>query len=269
MAGQLVPAQLLNVYQAAAASCPGLPWTVLAAINEVESADGTSPLPGVRSGANFAGAEGPMQFEPATFAAYANPVPPGGANPPSPYDSTDAIYAAARDLCANGGAAAATIGAAVFAYNHSAAYVNQVLTLAASYGTEASAPAQAEALAAAQSQLGVTYVWGGETPGEAFDCSGLVQWAFGTAGVSLPRVAQAQYDAGPVLAPGAALQPGDLVFFGSSTTTIGHVGIYAGNGQMIDAPHTNSVVRLDSFTPSVGAAWGTDIYVGATAPGGG
>jgi len=76
---------------------------------------------------------GPMQFEPATFTAYATPVPPGGANPPSPYDPTDAIYAAARDLCANGARDAANLPAAVFAYNHADWYVTQVLTLAAAY----------------------------------------------------------------------------------------------------------------------------------------
>jgi hypothetical protein len=60
---------MLGLYQAAAATCPGLPWTVLAAIGTIQSANGTSDLPGVASGANAAGAEGPMQMEPATFAA--------------------------------------------------------------------------------------------------------------------------------------------------------------------------------------------------------
>ena len=57
-----------------------------------------------------------MQFEPATFATYDQPVPPGGANPPSPYDPVDAAYAAARMLCANGAANGANLPAAVFAY---------------------------------------------------------------------------------------------------------------------------------------------------------
>jgi hypothetical protein len=81
-----IPSDMLALYQGAASTCPGLPWTVLAAIGTVESGNGTSNLPGVHSGANSAGAEGPMQFEPVTFAAYATPVPPGGVNPPSPYD---------------------------------------------------------------------------------------------------------------------------------------------------------------------------------------
>jgi hypothetical protein len=129
-----IPAAMLTLYQEAAATCPGLPWTVLAAIGTVESGNGTSNLPGVHSGANSAGAEGPMQFEPATFAAYDTPVPPGGANPPSPYDLTDAVYAAARMLCANGAENGANLNAAVYAYNHSDSYVSEVLDLAQTYG---------------------------------------------------------------------------------------------------------------------------------------
>jgi hypothetical protein len=99
-----IPAAMLTLYQEAAATCPGLPWTILAAIGTIESDNGQSNLPGVHSGANAAGAEGPLQFEPSTFAAYDEPVPPGGADPPSPYDPTDAAYAAARLLCADGAA---------------------------------------------------------------------------------------------------------------------------------------------------------------------
>ena len=62
-----IPAAMLTLYQQAAATCPGLPWTILAAIGTVESDNGQSTLPGVHSGANSAGAEGPMRFEPATF----------------------------------------------------------------------------------------------------------------------------------------------------------------------------------------------------------
>ncbi len=92
----------------------------------------------------------------------------------------------------------------------------------------------------ALSQIGTPYVWGGETPGVGFDCSGLVQAAYAVAGVSLPRVAQDQYDATPKLAPGAVLVPGDLVFFGGGPDSIDHVGLYVGvvSGQnvMVDAP---------------------------------
>ena len=110
-----IPPAILTLYEEAAATCPGLPWTVLAGIGTIESGNGTSDLPGVHSGANSACAEGPMQFESTTFAEYDEPVPPGGASPASPYDPADTVYAAARDLCANGAGNGANLSAAVFA----------------------------------------------------------------------------------------------------------------------------------------------------------
>jgi cell wall-associated NlpC family hydrolase len=253
-----IPATYLSWFQQAALSCPGLPWTVLAGIGQVESSDGTSTLPGVHSGANFAGAEGPMQFEPATFASYAT-VGPRGANPPSPYDPVDAIWSAARMLCDDGAAQPGGLPGAIFAYNHSIAYVEQVMATAASYGSSQGAPSGVAAFVinAAESYVGTPYVWGGENPGVGFDCSGLVQWVFAEAGVEVPRVAQDQYDATVHLAPGATLEPGDLVFFGPSTQAIEHVGIYVGNGEMVDAPHTGAFVRIEPmpmFTPAFVAA---------------
>ena len=94
----LIPADYLTWYMDAAQTCPGLPWSVLAGIGTVESDNGQSNLPGVHSGANFAGAEGPMQFEPSTFAEFAT----GPDKPLSPYDPADAIYTAAAMLCASG-----------------------------------------------------------------------------------------------------------------------------------------------------------------------
>ena len=135
-AAAALPPAMAALYQEAALGCPGLSWTVLAAIGTVESSNGTSDLPGVHAGANPAGAEGPMQFLPATFAAYSLPVPPGGAAPPSPYDATDAVYAAARMLCADGARDGADVAGAVYAYNHSPAYVAQVLSLAAAYAAQ-------------------------------------------------------------------------------------------------------------------------------------
>ena len=128
-----IPPSYLVLYQQGATECPGLSWTVLAAIGKVESDHGRSPLPGVRSGSNSAGAQGPMQFLPGSFNAYKLPVPPGGVDPPSPYDPVDAIHAAARYLCASGARDGRDLRAAVFAYNYSDAYVNQVLDQAARY----------------------------------------------------------------------------------------------------------------------------------------
>jgi cell wall-associated NlpC family hydrolase len=266
-----IPPAMLALYQQAATTCPGLPWTVLAAIGTVESGNDQSTLPGVHSGANSAGAMGPMQMLGPTFAAYDQPVPPGGASPPSPYDPTDAVYAAARMLCANGAANGADISAAVFQYNHASWYVAEVLALAHSYGQSQAQTVAAEtaggiALDWALSQVGTPYVWGGETPGVGFDCSGLTQAAYRVAGVTLPRTAQEQYDATAKLPPGYPLQPGDLVFFGQGPTDVSHVGIYIGNGQMVDAPYTGVDVRVESFPTTVGASWGSDLYVGATDP---
>src|SRR6202034_3963503 len=127
--GPAVPPDWESLDQQAATRCPGLPWSVLAAIGRVESDSGRSSAPGVASGANAAGAEGPMQFEPATFATYAT-IGPGGADPASPYDMIDAVYSAATLLCADGGATAATLTGAIRAYNHSTTYVDTVLVLA-------------------------------------------------------------------------------------------------------------------------------------------
>ena len=277
-----IPPAMLALYEQAAATCPGLPWTIVAAIGTVESDNGQSTLPGVHSGANSAGAEGPMQFEPDTFAQYDEPVPPGGAAPPSPYDPTDAVYAAARLLCANGGAGGTDLSGAVFDYNHSSSYVAQVLALAQTYATASTGSsggtstltvdsgAGALAVSWALSQIGTPYVWGGETPGVGFDCSGLVQAAYAVAGLALPRVAQDQYDATPKLAPGALLAPGDLVFFGGGTGSIDHVGLFVGvvDGQdvMVDAPHTGADVRAEAFPATVGASFGSLLFVGATRP---
>jgi len=256
--GPAVPAPWEFIEHNAAATCPGLPWSVLAAIGRVESDSGRSHAPGVASGANAAGAEGPMQFEPQTFAAY-GVVGPGGARPPSPYDPVDAIYSAAGLLCADGAGRQDTLISAIGDYNHSLAYVQTVVVLAQALASDPLLPdGIASALSFAASQLGTPYRWGGTGP-SGFDCSGLTQAAYRAAGVGLPRVAQDQFDAGPPVPDGSQVRPGDLLFYGSSTHTIEHVGLYVGAGEMIDAPHTGAVVREEPGN------W-SDL-VGATRPG--
>ena len=150
----------------------------------------------------------------------------------------------------------------------------------ASYDT-ATSPAAAEALAFALAQVGSPYVYGGNGQASCprwwtgstgcFDCSGLTLAAYRTAGIELPRVAQDQYDAGPRVRPGAALEPGDLVFFGTGASAVQHVGIVvrAGKtqGTMVDAPHTGARVRIEPFPTEPGTLWGkSQVYIGATRP---
>jgi hypothetical protein len=111
--------------------------------------------------------------------------------------------------------------------------------------------------------VGVPYKWGGATPKTGFDCSGLVQYVFARLGVSLPHYAAAQwYSPDAVWVPPNRLQPGDLVFFIGADGTRkapGHVGIYVGDGYLIDAPHTKSFVRIDNLNEP----WFANNYVGA------
>jgi cell wall-associated NlpC family hydrolase len=103
----------------------------------------------------------------------------------------------------------------------------------------------------AMSMLGTPYVWGGAAPG-GFDCSGLVLWAYAQVGVSLPHSSFAMWGYGvPVSVD--QLQPGDLVFFNG----LGHVGLYIGGGQFIEAPHSGTVVQISNLADRLGD------YVGA------
>jgi cell wall-associated NlpC family hydrolase len=126
----------------------------------------------------------------------------------------------------------------------------------------APSPTAAAAVRAALDQIGKPYRWGATGP-EAFDCSGLVRWAYAQAGLALPRTSREQWWAGqPVDAGG--LRPGDLVFWAtdpSNPATIHHVGIYVGQALMVHAPHTGAHVRVDPLRPGG--------YAGATRPAGG
>ncbi|GAA4546923.1 C40 family peptidase [Pseudonocardia xishanensis] len=118
------------------------------------------------------------------------------------------------------------------------------------------------AIDAALSQVGVPYQWGGDGPGagdQGFDCSGLTVFAYSAAGIGLPRTAHTQFVAGPHVPAEAALQPGDLVFYGT-TSAVHHVGIYLGDGRMVNAPTYDQPVQVSYYR------WRGDDYLGATRP---
>lgn len=114
-----------------------------------------------------------------------------------------------------------------------------------------------KAVAVAKKQIGDPYRWGATGPG-AFDCSGLVQFAWRKAGVKLPRTTWSQKSSVKKKISWKAMQPGDLVF----TSGGGHVGIYVGHGKMIHSPNSGSRVRIDKLD-----TYRKRTFVGAVRPG--
>lgn len=125
------------------------------------------------------------------------------------------------------------INVVVQSYNYGGGYIGYV----ASNGKKHSFTLAQKIMNEALKYQGWDYVYGGSNPNTSFDCSGLVQWCYGKAGISLPRTAQAQYDATQHI-PLSQAQAGDLVFFHSTYDAgsyVTHVGIYVGNNQMYHA----------------------------------
>jgi cell wall-associated NlpC family hydrolase len=241
-----IPPAYLAWYMDAAQTCPGLPWTVLAAVGTAESGNGQQDLPGIRSGASPTGAEGPMQLTRAVFARYAVNADPG--QPLTAYDPADAVYTAAAVLCADGarGGSPSGIGQAVLTY--AGPYTEDIMTLAGTFAAQGAGhrdPA-ATAVAFARAQLGKPYQWGAQGPG-SYDCSGLVWAAYAAAGIHIARTTYQWRQDGPVV-PLSQVQPGDLLFYAGSDGTAaspGHVVMYIGGGQVIQAPHTGTDVQID------------------------
>jgi cell wall-associated NlpC family hydrolase len=282
-----IPARYLALYRQADRAY-GIPWNVLAGIGEVESDHGRSGAPGVHSGANSAGAAGPMQFGIGGAAGNTWGGPPihpasmhtGGYGIDGDhdgvvdvYDPGDAIPSAASYLQANG--AASNLQGAIFVYNHSEQYVTDVLSWAARYArggaqavTAAASPICApgavgplppgvagKVIAFARAQIGKPYQFGATGPDE-FDCSGLTMMAYRAAGITIPRTSQQQWAFGKRI-PASQARPGDLVFFAGADGTLtapGHVGIVIGHGLMIDAPAPGLTVRVESYLDFPGLA---------------
>lgn len=115
----------------------------------------------------------------------------------------------------------------------------------------------AKTLKTAKSLTGTPYAYGGSTP-SGFDCSGFTMYCYAKAGISLTHNAQAQFNETKSVST-SSMKKGDLVFFGSSTASITHVGIYVGNGKFIHSPQTGEYVRIDSLSSRSN-------FVGATRP---
>ena len=276
-----VPTAYVALIDKAATTCSILSAPLLAAQFYQES--GFNP-----NAVSDTGAEGITQFEPGTWTTWASTADGDGKE--NPFNPADEIPAAARYDCALAQQTSKVPGDAVgnmlAAYNagpgavlsadgiphitQTEDYVRNIEALEKSFAAPtttviAASSVAVQAIRFAYTRLGTPYLYGGTgTAAEngEFDCSGLTQAAYASAGVTLPRVAADQWYAG-VHIPENELQPGDLVFFATNTSdpsTIEHVGIYVGDGTMIDSPHPGAFIRFDSisgFNPQ---------YIGAVRP---
>lgn len=232
---------------------------------------------------SHADARGIAQFIPGTWAAHG--IDGDGDGDRDIWDPKDAIPSAASYDCElakyvkdvpgdttnnmlaayNAGAYRVIKAGGVPAISETQNYVKTIRTLETSFAAPVTRVDPSEQAAGAiyfaQKKLGTPYLWGGNgtaDQGGRFDCSGLTKAAYESVGITLPRVANDQYNAGPHPSRDELL-PGDLVFFSPDPTNsraIDHVGIYVGGGYMIDAPYTGAVIRFDPID--------TRKYFGAT-----
>lgn len=259
-----IPAEYLELYKEHGEKI-GVQWNILAAVGKRETDHGRSDLPGVKSGTNYAGAAGPMQFLISTwggqariamssrFNGYASDGDGDGVG--DVYNPADAILGAARMLKRNG--APENVRGALFVYNRAWWYVDQVEEIAKRYAKSGevevppeaddacdeplveAAPSEvvAKILAYALDQRGKPYLWGGTGP-DAFDCSGIVFAAYRSVGLAIPRTTFGQWPFGVKIERGDE-QAGDLVFFNSGPGTgpgrPGHVGMVVSKGKMVEA----------------------------------
>ncbi|MGW3728169.1 C40 family peptidase [Streptomyces sp. NPDC000851] len=271
-----VPAAYQPLVQKWGNMCPAINPALLAAQLYQES--GFNP-----KAQSPAQAQGIAQFIPGTWATHG--IDGDGDGDRDVWDPNDAIPSAASYDCElasyvkdvpgdatknmlaayNAGAYAVIKYGGVPPYKETQNYVKTITTLeqsfAAPVGRVDPSEQAAGAIHYAQEKLGTLYLWGGNGTAEQggrFDCSGLTKAAYESVGITLPRVANDQYNAGPHPSR-EELLPGDLVFFSDDLTNsraIRHVGIYVGGGYMIDAPRPGAVIRFDPID--------TPDYFGAT-----
>ncbi|MFJ8142672.1 C40 family peptidase [Streptomyces sp. NPDC096013] len=322
-----IPARMLTAYKNAVQqvgqyvpTCQGMRWQILAGIAKIESnhavghamaangdiipkiygvllngsgAGGNTTAVADTDGGKWDGtaqgerAVGPFQFLPSTWESTGKDG--NGDKVADPHNADDASLGAAVYLCGGGRdlTQRSQLKAAILQYNHSNAYVANVLGWIDQYTAAAKDPDLTNVtgtvrtvIEAALSQRGVPYSWGGGNANgpsygiccspsgksgtniKGFDCSGLTQYAYAKAGIPLPRVAAAQASAGQRIPAGlgpSVLKPGDLVFFATAPghdSTIYHIGIYLGSGQMVNAPRPGTAVRLDAVSTMPGYAGG-------------
>lgn len=200
-------------------------------------------------------AVGVTQHLPASWADYG--VDASGSGEANPHNVYDSVASTAVELCDSAGGSPVDfsdrdqLADALYRYNPADWYVDDVLeqidrydSLPASAGNGTESGAGQQAVDWALDQLGKPYQWGGTGP-DAFDCSGLTMRAWQEAGVTIPRVTTDQFDHGTRI-PSEELQPGDLLFYNRGPGPMpGHVTMYIGDGNMINAPSTGKTIRTD------------------------
>jgi cell wall-associated NlpC family hydrolase len=157
-----------------------------------------------------------------------------------------AAAAPALDPAAAGAPAAPASPADVAGAASAANAADAIQPLPAGLTETPAGPKALEALAVARQYIGTPYLWGGSKPSTGFDCSGLMQWAYHQAGISIGRVTTQQIHDG-VAVDRQHLQAGDMVFFQDSSGYVHHVGMYIGDDKFIHAPHTGDVVKISSL----------------------